>query len=157
VARGPRLDFLLDPCFIAEPARTLSLPRDYEQRVKDVHERGGYGSTGYGTTWSPDEAAKNVLRTHTTAVSSRMLYALANVRDASNSTPESSVIWNESPSLRVFSRMQQPGGFKPAKYFSIDRVFRNESLDATHLAEFHQVSADRETRSSIHPLRLTLQ
>jgi len=27
----------------------------------------------------------------------------------------------------------------PAKYFSIDRVFRNESVDATHLAEFHQV------------------
>ncbi len=36
--------------------------------------------------------------------------------------------------------------FKPAKYFSIDKVFRNESLDATHLAEFHQVEgliADR--------------
>ena len=32
------------------------------------------------------------------------------------------------------------------KYFSIDRVFRNETLDATHLAEFHQVEgviADR--------------
>lgn len=31
------------------------------------------------------------------------------------------------------------GEFKPVKYFSIDRVFRNETLDATHLAEFHQV------------------
>ncbi|KAK6052198.1 phenylalanine--tRNA ligase, alpha subunit [Cooperia oncophora] len=30
-------------------------------------------------------------------------------------------------------------GFKPTKMFSIDRVFRNETLDATHLAEFHQV------------------
>ncbi len=29
--------------------------------------------------------------------------------------------------------------FTPVKYFSIDRVFRNESLDATHLAEFHQI------------------
>jgi len=29
--------------------------------------------------------------------------------------------------------------FRPAKYFSIDRVFRNEALDATHLAEFHQI------------------
>ena len=32
------------------------------------------------------------------------------------------------------------------KWFSIDRVFRNETLDATHLAEFHQVEgvvADR--------------
>jgi hypothetical protein len=28
---------------------------------------------------------------------------------------------------------------RPAKYFSIDRVFRNEAVDRTHLAEFHQV------------------
>lgn len=27
----------------------------------------------------------------------------------------------------------------PARYFSIDRVFRNEAVDATHLAEFHQI------------------
>lgn len=31
--------------------------------------------------------------------------------------------------------------FRPAKYFSIDRVFRNEAVDRTHLAEFHQVRA----------------
>lgn len=65
-----------------------------------------------------EDAQKNLLRTHTTAVSARMLYKLAN----------------------------QEGGFIPAKYFSIDRVFRNETLDATHLAEFHQVEgvvADR--------------
>jgi len=30
---------------------------------------------------------------------------------------------------------------RPAKYFSIDRVFRNEAVDRTHLAEFHQVRA----------------
>ena len=30
-------------------------------------------------------------------------------------------------------------GFQPKKYFSIDRVFRNESVDSTHLAEFHQI------------------
>jgi len=28
---------------------------------------------------------------------------------------------------------------RPARYFSVDRVFRNETVDATHLAEFHQV------------------
>jgi phenylalanyl-tRNA synthetase alpha chain len=40
----------------------------------------------------------------------------------------------------------EKGGFKPVKMFSIDRVFRNEATDATHLAEFHQVEgvvADR--------------
>jgi phenylalanyl-tRNA synthetase alpha chain len=29
--------------------------------------------------------------------------------------------------------------FTPRRYFSIDRVFRNETPDATHLAEFHQI------------------
>lgn len=28
---------------------------------------------------------------------------------------------------------------RPCRYFSIDRVFRNETVDATHLAEFHQI------------------
>ncbi len=58
-----------------------------------------------------------ILRTHTTAISSHMLYQLAQQKE-----------------------------FKPAKWFSIDRVFRNETLDATHLAEFHQIEgvvADR--------------
>jgi len=42
---------------------------------------------------------------------------------------------------------KQDDGFRPAKLFSIDRVFRNETMDATHLAEFHQVEgvvADRD-------------
>jgi phenylalanyl-tRNA synthetase alpha chain len=37
-------------------------------------------------------------------------------------------------------------GFQPCKYFSIDRVFRNEATDATHLAEFHQACDPRVTR-----------
>jgi phenylalanyl-tRNA synthetase alpha chain len=59
-------------------------------------------------------------------------------------------------------------GFRPSKFFSIDRVssctstcpiglpdlsapvqvFRNETLDATHLAEFHQVEASARRRSA---------
>jgi phenylalanyl-tRNA synthetase alpha subunit len=30
-------------------------------------------------------------------------------------------------------------GFEPSKFFSIDRVFRNDTPDAAHLAEFHQL------------------
>lgn len=51
------------------------------------------------------------------------------------------------PPIRVFFPLPPTQEkFTPVKYFSIDRVFRNESLDATHLAEFHQVEgvvADR--------------
>lgn len=31
------------------------------------------------------------------------------------------------------------GPFTPKRYYSIDRVFRNEAVDRTHLAEFHQI------------------
>ncbi|XP_022923418.1 phenylalanine--tRNA ligase alpha subunit, cytoplasmic-like [Cucurbita pepo subsp. pepo] len=98
-----------DTFFLQAPASTRELPEDYVERVKQVHEIGGFGSKGYGYDWKREEANKNLLRTHTTAVSSRMLYLLA----------------------------QKP--FAPKKYFSIDRVFRNEAVDRTHLAEFHQI------------------
>ncbi|XP_059462755.1 phenylalanine--tRNA ligase alpha subunit, cytoplasmic [Corylus avellana] len=98
-----------DTFYLKAPSTTKELPEDYVERVKRVHESGGYGSRGYDYNWSRDEANKNLLRTHTTAVSSRMLYMLA----------------------------QKP--FTPKRYFSIDRVFRNEAVDRTHLAEFHQI------------------
>ena len=92
---------------------------DYLERVKATHENGGVAldkeycseSVGWRYDWSEEETRKNLLRTHTTAVSSRTLYKLA---EAMRKTGEP---------------------FKPQKYFSIDRVFRNEALDATHLAD----------------------
>nr|XP_033779879.1 phenylalanine--tRNA ligase alpha subunit isoform X1 [Geotrypetes seraphini] len=99
-----------DTFFLLDPAEAMQFPMDYLERVKKVHSEGGYGSQGYRYDWTIREAQKNLLRTHTTAVSARMLYQLA-----------------------------QQEAFTPVKYFSIDRVFRNETLDATHLAEFHQI------------------
>merc|ERR1719401_1104995 len=86
-----------------------------------MHQTGDDRSTGWRYDWSEEEARKNILRTHTTAVSARTLYKMG-------------------------QEYQRTGVFTPRKYFSIDRVFRNETLDATHLAEFHQVEffvADR--------------
>jgi len=104
-----------DTFFLSDPAEAGGFPADYLERVKDMHVNGGHGSIGWRYDWKLSEAKKNILRTHTTSVSSRMLYALAK-------------------------------DFKPKKYFSIDRVFRNEAMDATHLAEFNQIEglvADR--------------
>jgi phenylalanyl-tRNA synthetase alpha chain len=39
-----------------------------------VHEVGGYGSIGYRYKFLDEETKRNVFRTHTTAVSARMLY-----------------------------------------------------------------------------------
>lgn len=49
---------------------------EYLERVKTVHSKGGYGSQGYRYDWKLEEAQKNLLRTHTTAVTARMLYKL---------------------------------------------------------------------------------
>lgn len=90
----------------------------YVRKVQEMHEKGYRDAEGesYGWkyNWSIEESQKNILRTHTTAVSSRNLKMIAD-------------------------EIQRTGVFTPKKLFSIDRVFRNETLDATHLAEFHQV------------------
>lgn len=98
-----------DTFFLLDPKVCNDLPQEYLDKVKEVHSKGGYGSQGYKYKWQIEEAKKNLLRTHTTAVSARMLKKIGS------------------------------SDFKPVKYFSIDRVFRNETLDATHLAEFQQV------------------
>lgn len=66
-----------DTFFLKDPSHCLKVPGDYLERVKGVHEKGGYDSIGYDYDWSIDEAKKNILRTHTTAISSNMLYKLA--------------------------------------------------------------------------------
>lgn len=100
-----------DTFFLSDPKYSNYLSEDkYVERVKKMHESGGNGSIGWRYNWDIQESKKNIFRTHTTAISSKMLYLLAQEKE-----------------------------FKPKKYFSIDRVFRNETLDSTHLAEFHQI------------------
>uniref|UniRef100_A0A8D0L8W5 Phenylalanine--tRNA ligase alpha subunit n=1 Tax=Sphenodon punctatus TaxID=8508 RepID=A0A8D0L8W5_SPHPU len=66
-----------DTFFLSDPAEATEFPMDYLQKVKKIHSHGGYGSQGYKYPWKIEEARKNLLRTHTTAVSARMLYQLA--------------------------------------------------------------------------------
>lgn len=52
--------------------------KDYVERVKEMHEKGfelgNENSCGWKYDWDVEESKKNILRTHTTAVSSRYLY-----------------------------------------------------------------------------------
>ena len=95
------LDFIAVTCrdahdtfFISEPAETTLFEEEYLEKVgcflyivdvnmmlkvKKIHSEGGWGSQGYGYNWKREEAAKNLLRTHTTAVSARMLYRCKDV------------------------------------------------------------------------------
>ncbi len=53
---------------------TSELPSDYIDNVRAMHEHGGdTDSTGWGGKWSEDIASRNVLRTHTTAVTIKYL------------------------------------------------------------------------------------
>jgi len=103
-----------DTFYVSDPAESLPPPTEYAADVARVHSVGGYDSIGYRAPWSDPETRKLVLRTHTTASSASMLRRLA-------------------------EDYNKTGVFKPAKLFSIDRVFRNEAVDMTHLAEFHQI------------------
>lgn len=50
------------------------IDKTYFKAVKETHEHGGFGSIGYNYVWDENEARKQILRTHTTAVSARVLY-----------------------------------------------------------------------------------
>ncbi|EAY19533.1 phenylalanyl-tRNA synthetase, alpha subunit family protein [Trichomonas vaginalis G3] len=104
-----------DTFFLSNPEFAQPIPdHDYFLRVKDMHVNGGNGSIGLRYDFSEQIPLTNIMRTHTTAVSSRTLKMLAD-------------------------EFKATGELRPRKFFSIDRVYRNETLDATHLAEFHQV------------------
>lgn len=108
-----------DTFFLSEPAMDdlQDIDEKYIEKVKNVHEGNSSNienlcSLGHKNPWNHADAKKNILRTHTTAVSTKILYKLA----------------------------QNKTNFdKNFKFFSIDKVFRNETVDATHLAEFHQI------------------
>lgn len=97
---------MADTFYMKNPKETKLPKKELVENVCIAHENGWKtGSLGWGYEWSPEIAKKPVLRTHTTAVSARML---------SKITP-------------------------PSKVFCIGRVFRNETIDYKHLAEFTQV------------------
>jgi phenylalanyl-tRNA synthetase alpha chain len=100
-----------DTFYLNNP-KTAKLPEsDRVQAVKDTHENGGdSGSRGWGYDWDIETAKKTVLRTHTTATT-----------------------------IRRLAQMHKDKEKAPIKVFCIDRVFRNERVDKTHLAEFTQV------------------
>lgn len=78
-------------------------------QIAEIHNNGWKtGSKGYQYTWNSEESRKLILRTHTTATTYRTFH---------NLTPEEK---------------------DNSKYFCIDKVFRNETIDYTHLPEFHQ-------------------
>ncbi|MHA1585168.1 MAG: phenylalanine--tRNA ligase subunit alpha [Promethearchaeota archaeon] len=100
-----------DTFYLKNPATGDLPPKKIIDKIKAIHENGGdSGSTGWNYSWSSEIAKKTLLRTHTTATT-----------------------------LRNLSRFVNEKAELPIKLFCVDRVFRNEKVDRTHLAEFEQI------------------
>ena len=95
-----------DTFYLNQPKKAKLPEDDRVQAVKDIHENGGdSGSRGWGYDWDLETAKRTVLRTHTTATTIRRLAQYYKENDKT-----------------------------PIKVFCIDRVFRNEKVDKSHLA-----------------------
>ncbi|MFT4946725.1 MAG: phenylalanyl-tRNA synthetase alpha chain [Natronomonas sp.] len=126
---GPHVDaqFWINDCLFMpqdHPARThwdqfdlespdeiRDLPDDLVERVRSAHLDGvGEDGEGYHSPWEESVARSLDLRGHTTSLSMRHLSGFAK------------------------------GDLEPPeRYFSVEKVYRNDTLDPTHLLEFFQI------------------
>jgi len=82
------------------------------QAVKQAHESGTEGSTGWQYSWKEEDAKKTLLRTHTTCLSAQTLVKLREKNKGENKIK--------------------------GKFFSVGKCFRNETVDWSHGFEFNQ-------------------
>jgi phenylalanyl-tRNA synthetase alpha chain len=125
---GPHADseFWINDCLFMpqdHPARThwdqfgldvapmREIPADLLERVRSAHLEGvGPDGDGYHSPWTEDVAREIDLRGHTTSLSMRYLSG------------------HEVGDLEP-----------PQRFFSVEKVYRNDTLDPTHLLEFFQI------------------
>jgi len=98
---------------LSNPAKMdrVDLPDDLVEAVEAAHRNGvGPDGEGYHSPWDEEFAQALALRGHTTSLSVRHLAGLAK------------------------------GDLEPPqRFFSIEKAYRNDTLDATHLLEFFQI------------------
>ena len=96
---------------LSEPESIDDLPDDLVERVEAAHREGvGPDGEGYHSPWDLDFAKALALRGHTTSLSARHL------------------------SGEAMGELEPPH-----RFFSIEKAYRNDTLDATHLLEFFQI------------------
>jgi phenylalanyl-tRNA synthetase alpha chain len=97
--------------FALDVPPTDALPADLVERVESAHRDGvGPDGDGYHSPWTEDVAREVDLRGHTTSLSTRHLSGDA--------------VGDLEP---------------PQRFFSVEKVYRNDTLDPTHLLEFFQI------------------
>ncbi|MEE6210825.1 phenylalanine--tRNA ligase subunit alpha [Salarchaeum sp. III] len=100
-----------DQFALSQPSEIHDLPDDLVERVEDAHRNGvGDDGEGYHSPWTEEMARGLDLRGHTTSLS-----------------------------MRYLSGEAEGDLEPPQRYFSVEKVYRNDTLDATHLLEFFQI------------------
>ncbi|WP_049997785.1 phenylalanine--tRNA ligase subunit alpha [Halococcus sediminicola] len=100
-----------DQFTLSAPEKIDGLPDELVAGVEHAHREGvGPNGDGYHSPWSADVARRLSLRGHTTSLSARYLSGVA--------------VGELEP---------------PRRLFSVEKVYRNDTLDATHLLEFFQI------------------
>ncbi|MFC4989575.1 phenylalanine--tRNA ligase subunit alpha [Saliphagus infecundisoli] len=96
---------------LEEPSEIDDLPEGLVSRVERAHREGvGPDGDGYHSPWDEGFARALALRGHTTSLTTRYL--------------SGTEIGEIDP---------------PARFFSVEKAYRNDTLDATHLLEFFQI------------------
>ncbi|GAB7014370.1 phenylalanine--tRNA ligase subunit alpha [Halolamina salina] len=87
------------------------LPEDLVRAVENAHREGvGPDGDGYHSPWDEDFAREVALRGHTTSLS-----------------------------MRYLSGEAEGDLEPPQRYFSVQKAYRNDTIDSTHLLEFFQI------------------
>ena len=96
---------------LEQPEKIDDLPDDLVDRVRTAHHEGvGEDGEGYHSPWDLDFARHLALRGHTTSLTARHLSG------------------------------EELGDLEPPqRFFSVEKAYRNDTLDATHLLEFFQI------------------
>ncbi|SFS34373.1 phenylalanine--tRNA ligase subunit alpha [Halostagnicola kamekurae] len=96
---------------LEQPTHIDELPADLVDRVERAHREGvGSDGEGYHSPWDEEFARALALRGHTTSLSARYLSG------------------------------EEIGDLEPPqRFFSVEKVYRNDTLDPTHLLEFFQI------------------
>ncbi len=93
------------------PGEIQALPEELVERVRSAHREGvGDHGDGYHSPWDLETARSLDLRGHTTSLS-----------------------------MRYLSGHQTGELDPPERFFSVEKVYRNDTLDPTHLLEFFQI------------------
>ncbi|KAL9102460.1 MAG: hypothetical protein Q9163_002390 [Psora crenata] len=121
--------YISDPAYADRPRADPQPSQNLPNRTSEDAQRESQGGLDYENYW------QNIREVHENGKYGSIGYRYSFKEEESLRL----VLRTHTTSVSTYMLHKLAANPRPARYFSIDRVFRNETVDATHLAEFHQV------------------